>query len=79
MMGTFTRRSPDGMLIETYHDGYEVNAVGAFIWSRVGSGATVAEITAEVGKEYELDPAPAARVVEEFLAELVERGFVVRD
>jgi len=77
-MGTFTRRSPDGMLIETYHDGYEVNETGAFIWAMVGGGASVAEIAARLGEHYSLDPGTATQVVQDFLAELVERGFVPR-
>src|SRR5947208_16498340 len=38
-IGVYTRRSATGLLIETYHDGYELNESGAFIWSMVGGGA----------------------------------------
>jgi hypothetical protein len=77
-MGTFTRRSPTGMLIETYHDGYEVNETGAYIWSKVGSGLTVSQIATEVAGHYEVTPDVAAQAVTDFMADLVERGFVVR-
>ena len=75
-LGTFTRRSPTGVLIETYHDGYEVNEAGAFIWALVGSGASVAEIAGQVREHYSLEPQHAAGVVRDFLTELVSRGFV---
>lgn len=75
-MGTYTRRSPTGMLIETYHDGYEVNEAGAYIWALVGSGASVAEIADRLAERYALPPGQAREVVAGFLADLVERGFV---
>lgn len=78
VMGTFTRRSPTGVLIETYHDGYEVNETGAIIWALVGTGATVAEIADRVAGQYALEPERAAEVVRDFLAELVSLGFVTR-
>lgn len=77
-MGTFTRRSPTGMLIETYHDGYEVNGTGAYIWSKVGSGLTVTQIATEVAGHYQVTDEVAGQAVTDFIAELIERGFVVR-
>jgi len=76
VLGTFTRRSGDGLLIETYHDGYEVNASGAFIWSQIDSRRTTAEITERVAEHYALDASVARDAVDGFLAELLERGFI---
>lgn len=76
VLGTYTRSSPDGTLIETYHDGYQVNETGAFIWSLVGSGRTVDEIAAEMTSHYGLPGTRALEVVSAFLAQLQDRGFV---
>ncbi|MGE7385275.1 PqqD family protein [Streptomyces sp. NPDC004126] len=73
---TYTRRSPTGMLLETYHDGYEINETGVFIWSRVGSGVTVGQIVEQVAEAYSVDTALAASAVHDFLTVLVERGFI---
>ena len=78
-VGTFTRRGATGTLIETYHDGYEVNEAGAFIWSLVGGGRTVLEITGQLAARYELAPDYSAEVVHGFLTELRERGFITAD
>jgi hypothetical protein len=78
-MGTFTRRGATGTLIETYHDGYEVNETGSFIWSLVGGGGTVRDIAGRLATRYELAPEYAAEVVRGFLAELCERGFIATD
>jgi hypothetical protein len=76
-IGTYTRRSPTAVLIETYHDGYEVNETGAFIWSMVGSRRTAREIAGEFAERYRLTPEHARNVVDDFLMELLARGFVV--
>lgn len=75
-IGTYTRRSLTGTLIETYHDGYETNDAGAFIWSLVGSGRTVGDIADRVAAEYGLTPEYSDVVVREFVSELLARGFV---
>jgi hypothetical protein len=78
-IGTFTRRSETGMLIETYHDGYEVNETGAFIWSHIGSGMTVADIAEKLAERYDLDREYAETVLRDFLTELRDRGFLTAD
>jgi hypothetical protein len=75
-MGTYTRRSANGTLIETYHDGYQVNETGAFIWSRIGSGATGAEIASAIAAEYGVTAELAEQTVTTFLTELGRRGFL---
>jgi hypothetical protein len=75
-IGVYTRRSATGTLIETYHDGYEVNESGVFIWSLVGGGSSVAQITERLAERYALTGEHSAEVVQGFLAELAGRGFV---
>lgn len=75
-LGTFTRRSGDVTLLESYIDAYEVNGTGAFIWAQVGRGATLADITKIVAEHYQLEPGYVADMVRAFLAELVDRGFI---
>ncbi|MDI5962175.1 PqqD family protein [Streptomyces sp. SL13] len=75
-IGTYTRRSDTGTLIETYHDGYEVNGTGAFIWSLVGTGATTGQIAAAVAGEFGVAPERADEAVTAFLSLLGERGFL---
>jgi Coenzyme PQQ synthesis protein D (PqqD) len=76
VLGTYTRSSPEGTLIETYHDGYQVNETGAFIWSLVGSGSSVCDIAAEVTRRYGVDPARGLNAVRAFLSQLRDRGFI---
>lgn len=78
-MGTFTRRGETTTLIETYHDGYEVNEAGAFIWSLVGAGVTVRDISARLAQRYGLTGGHAREVVDGFLAELTARGFIAHE
>lgn len=78
-LGTYTRRSPTATLIETYHDGYEVNDSAAFIWSFVGSGQSVAEIAEHVVSRYEIAVSEAMDAVSGFLGVLVDKGFIDRE
>lgn len=75
-LGTYTRRSGHTVLIETYHDGYQVNETGARIWSMVGRGSSIAEIADTITAEYEVDPEAAQAAIIAFVTELVDRGFV---
>jgi hypothetical protein len=76
LLGIYTRRSESGTLIETYHDAYETNEVGAYIWSKVGLGLTLAEIAEAVSQRYQVDPATASVDIEAFLLDLISRGFI---
>jgi heme exporter protein D len=78
-LGIFTRRSGDTMLLESYNDAYEMNATGAYIWSHVGGGSTVASIVDSVAGRYQVEPASAAEAVRSFLRALLEKGFIVPD
>lgn len=75
-LGTYTRRSGQHTLIETYHDGYQINASAAFIWARIGGGETVSEISDSLAEAYGLDAEIAREVVVEFIGSLVRLGFV---
>ena len=55
---------------------YTMNAVGAFIWEKLDSGAALGELQAAVAGEYEADPQDVAVDVSQFLAELVAAGAV---
>jgi hypothetical protein len=79
MLGVYTRRSPVGMLIETYHDGYEINGTGVFIWSLIGSDASVFEIARKVTAQYAVEYDDALEAVEEFIGDLLSRGFIQKD
>jgi hypothetical protein len=74
--GLFTRRSDTGTLIETYHDAYETNHVGAFVWSQCGVGLDVEEIVSRTAAKYEARPDEVRDSVTAFLKELQERGFL---
>jgi hypothetical protein len=74
--GTFTRRSGDGLLIETYHDGYAVNGTGAFLWAQIGSGVSATAIAERLATQYGVDGATARQATEGFLGELLARGFI---
>lgn len=76
-LGSYTRRSGDALLIESYRDAYELNESGAFVWLRVGSGETAAVIADELAQRYELDREDAQRHVDAFLQQLVSHRFVV--
>ena len=52
-----------------------LNAVGSYIWERC-DGWTVEAIVAAVCREFTVDPPMAARDVEVFVGELVQRGMM---
>ncbi|MFC1417843.1 PqqD family protein [Streptacidiphilus cavernicola] len=74
--GLFTRRSDTGTLIETYHDAYETNHVGAFIWSQCGIGLNAGEIVERTAEKYQAQPDEVRDTVSAFLEELQQRGFL---
>ncbi|MEU9047980.1 MULTISPECIES: PqqD family protein [unclassified Kitasatospora] len=74
--GLFTRRSDTGTLIETYHDAYETNQVGAFIWSQCGVGLSVEEIVARTAEKYEAGLDEVRDSVVGFVTDLRAKGFL---
>ncbi len=74
--GLYTRRSDTGTLIETYHDAYETNHVGAFIWSQCGVGLNVEQIVERTAEKYDAQPGEVRESVVGFLNELQARGFL---
>lgn len=57
---------------------YTMNPVGAFIWEKLGGGATQDELQAALVHEYDVDPQSAAADLREFMAELEAAGAVRR-
>jgi Coenzyme PQQ synthesis protein D (PqqD) len=55
---------------------YSFNGTGSLIWRLLGSAKTVAELSAAVAREYEVDQAQAERDVEEFVGEMKAVGLV---
>jgi len=56
---------------------YNLDPVGTFIWEHCDSHHTVAQIAAELVKEYEVEPEVARRDCEQFIQELVQEGILV--
>ncbi|HST47610.1 PqqD family protein [Jatrophihabitans sp.] len=75
-LGIYSRRSGSRKVIETYNDAYALSDTGAFIWSRTGTGATVADLAAWVAARYDVDEERARADVQGFLSELVSLGFL---
>lgn len=55
---------------------YSLNEVGAFIWDLLHEPSTVAELSAAVVAEFEVDLATCLRDVTAILNELLEHGLV---
>jgi len=55
---------------------YTLNTVGAFIWERLASPATRAELEGALLEEYDVGPEVAAADLQEFLREMTEIGAV---
>ena len=49
---------------------YSLNDTGAFIWERLGSGATVPQVATELCVEFDVEPETAARDMDEVIAKL---------
>jgi hypothetical protein len=54
-----------------------LNRVATFIWERADGSRTLAELARAVCQEFDVDYARAARDVEAFAAELIDRGMLV--
>jgi coenzyme PQQ synthesis protein D (PqqD) len=55
---------------------YSFNGTGSLIWKLLESPKTLAELTAAVAQEYEVEPARAERDVSEFVGEMKAVGLV---
>jgi len=55
---------------------YSFNGTGSLIWKLLESAKTVAELSAAVAREYDVDSAQAERDVEEFVGEMKAVGLV---
>ena len=55
-----------------------LNATGAVIWDRLSRPAAVEQLADSLAQRSGLEPADAVSEVERFLADLVQRGAVIR-
>ena len=76
MLGIYTRRAGSKKVIETYNDAYALNDQAAFVWSRVGTGASIETLAKLVAARYEVELDRARDDVTQLLKRLVELGFV---
>ena len=58
---------------------FGINAVGAAVWERIEQPALVADICADLEKQFAVSPEQCASSVLKFLRTLEERGLVVVD
>lgn len=56
---------------------FSTRGTGAFVWQRLISGGSAAEIQAAMAMAYDADPAQLEDSVQAFVAELVERRLIV--
>lgn len=56
---------------------FSTRGTGAFVWQRLISGGTAAEIQTAMALAYEVDPAQVEESVRAFVAVLVERRLIV--
>ena len=54
-----------------------LNETGATLWKRLEQEAELADLTAALTAEYDVDEATAAAAVEQFVAQLKEHDFLV--
>ena len=57
---------------------HELDETATFLWSALAKAATIADLSAALCEEYEVEPAEADRDVRRFVASLEEKGLVVR-
>ena len=56
---------------------YSLNDTGAFIWERLGSGASVPEVATELCVEFDVKPETAARDMDEIIAKLCQEKLLL--
>ena len=56
---------------------HQLNLVGGLIWQQCDGQQTVAEIAAELAKEFSVGKAEVESDVKEFVADLAERGWLI--
>lgn len=54
-----------------------LNETGATLWKRLEQEAELADLTAALTAEFDVDEATAAAAAEKFVAQLKEQGFLV--
>jgi hypothetical protein len=68
----------DGIMMMDIESGnyFDVDAVGARIWSLLEEPTSLAELSAILATEYEVELATCLAQIGEFLDELIEKGLV---
>ena len=56
-------------------DGFGLNPISVFIWKRMDGKHTIQDITKELGENCEDAPENAEQEVNDFIQELVEKGY----
>ncbi len=56
---------------------HQLNLVGGLIWQQCDGERTLAEIAAELAGEFSVEQAEVESDVEEFVADLAERGWLI--
>ncbi len=57
-------------------DYFGLDAIGARLWNGLMAGKTAAEIAAQIGPDYDVEPAVIARDLDALVAELIAQGLV---
>lgn len=68
-----------GEASKDFHGMIKLNNTGREIWQGLQEGKSEAEITEHLREKYEVDPGKVAQDVKEFLAKMIEMGFVVHE
>jgi hypothetical protein len=73
------RRTRGKLLAARQDDSVELEDVSADIFSRIDGETSVGALAEAIGAEFDVDRETALADVQEFLAQLVELGILVRD
>lgn len=68
----------DGIMMMDIDSGlyFDVDSIGARIWSLLDQPATLADLCAALADEYDVDPVTCLDQTSEFVSELAEKGLV---
>lgn len=58
---------------------HQLNLIGGIIWQQCDGQKTLADIAAELAKEFSVEQMEIESDVAEFIADLVERGWLIND
>ena len=72
------RRLDATTIVAEREDGayFELDAVGSLIWQEIGSGANLDDLVSSVTAVFDVDEVTARADLQEFLADLADRGLL---